>query len=214
MQRVKMVPGALLAFVLVGSAGCFVLSAPTEEQLTVVSTEVPPPSVMITAVPSYRLIVEARDADSPSRLLLLYTRVETVSDDSLRFDPSQAKLVLPDGTRAGVFDRARASTLLDRTELGSWDLSYTRDASRRRSSGGFPPAIARQLKEQVRGTLLDATELRRGQPVMGFLLVDTGVPLASLERASLEVVARRVGDAQAVREVYQFAATSTAQPSR
>lgn len=213
-QTGQLLRGTLGALTLLALSGCFLMSAPTEERITVATVEPVRPAVVISAVPSYRLIIERRAADLPSRLLLLYTRIETARDEALRFDPSQAKLVLPDGTHARVFDRARAMILLDRTELGSWDLSYVREPRRRAAPGGFAPVVAGRLKKQVRETLLDQGIVRRGQPLTGFLLVDTGVALTSLDRVALEVVTSRAGDAQPYREVYQFAATSPAQPAQ
>lgn len=213
-QTVKLALGALGTLASLAVSGCFLMSAPTEERITVTSVEPPRPTVFVSAVPSYRLIIEPRAADLPSRLLLLYTRIETASDDALGFDPTQAKLVLPDGTRARVFDRTRATVLLDRTELGSWDLSYAHEPRSRAPRGGFVPVVQQRLKKQVRETLLDQAIVRRGQPLTGFLLVDTGVALTSLDRVSLEVVTSRAGDAQPYREVYQFAATSTVQSQR
>ena len=176
--------------------------------VTPVVVEVPtvekPRLVVFAASPAYRLIIGPESADSPSRLLVLYARIENASDQPILVRPGEMRLHLPDETSGRVFDRARAVELIRRTSSGVPDLSYV-DNPAEYIPGGLHSSIQSRLDEQLLGSLLDVTDLSPGVAVEGFLVVDAGRPLASLEGSMLEMVGTRPGDPVPIHETYRFA---------
>jgi hypothetical protein len=191
---------------LAGIHGCTLFGFREQESMTVTTTGVAP-SVLVSALPTYRLIVDPILADIPSRLLVLRARIETLGDDTLAFRPSGMNLRLPDGKRARVFDRARAEALLARATLGLIDLTYVQ-AGRRHVPGGLAGPVEARLKQRVKDELLEYGNVTRARAIEGYLVVDILAPRTSLDGLTLEVVATRVGDAAAARDTYQFAATA------
>jgi len=177
------------------------------EQLTLTTTEVAP-SVSVTAIPSYRLIVSPRLADAPSRLLAVHARIETYSEQPLHFSPLGVRLRLPDGTTGRAFDRPRATEVLERADLGAADLSYMAQRNARRPPGGLYERVKGPLKNQLEQSLLGEVDFSRDQPLEGYLIVDAGRPVASLNGALLEVEATRISDALPVRDQYEFSTGS------
>lgn len=193
-------------------AGCTWLTPPPGP-VSLPQVEVPP-VVRVSATPAYRLTVEPAFADIPSRLVVLYARIETLGDERLHFNPSNVQLELPNGTTARVFDRARAAAVIERTNLAVWSTDYTRDRRQRYPLGGLRTETKRRLKTEMLGGLLNEADVTRYRPLAGYLVVDTQVPLSSLDGTTMAVVANRVGDAAPVRETYQFAASRTGQVAR
>lgn len=205
----RLVAVSLLLF---GIAGCALLpwarrGVEPAEELTVTTAEVAP-SIFVTAVPSYRLIVSPQLADAPSRLMAVHARVETYSEPPLHFSPLGVWIRLPDGTRGRAFDRPRAIEILERAELGAADLSYLAQRNGRRRPGGLPNAVKSALKHQLKQSLLGEIDFSRDRPAEGYLIVDVRRPVASLEAALLEVEATRISDALPARAEYEFPTSS------
>jgi hypothetical protein len=184
------------------AAGCFLYPA---------APEVPPPPppkvlpspVTVSATPAFRLIVNPQFADGPSRLIVLYVRVEARGNDRLHFDPAQMHLVLPGKRRGEIFDAPRAAVLLEQTELARWDLDYSRGPAH--TPSGFDKDFRTRLKEKIHEALMTPADFGPGLALTGYLIADTGVPVTSLEDAALEIVTTRVRDLLEVRTTYQFA---------
>lgn len=182
-----------------------------------VSTEPPPGKphtaeespFRISATPAFRLIFSQREGDLPSRLLVLWARIETDTHNIYDVRPIDARVVLPDGSKIRVLDRDRAAVLVRRTWLGAYDLSYRTQP--RFPWGGISEPARKRLQEEVIASLIDDSALTRHHPLEGYLVVDTITPLSTLDRVGLEVVARRASDHVRVRNTYQFA-SSTALP--
>jgi hypothetical protein len=143
--------------------------------------------VFVTAVPSYRLLVNTTSADAPSRLIVLYTRIEARSDASVPFALSSLRLRLGNGQVARIFDPDRAAVLVRRTRLGAPDLSYLHTSGGRHLPGGLPSWGQEALRTQLLEHLLTGGTLRPGEAMQGYLVVDTLEPLVSLDGAVLEV---------------------------
>jgi hypothetical protein len=162
----------------------------------------------VTALPVYRLVTSPAVADSPSRLFVIQVRLAT-SDAALSVTPDDLTLVLPNGQPGRIFDRARSLELLRRTTLADADLSYLlRDGGH--APGGLNEYARAALRDTVAGNLLTEGAFTADQPMEGFAVVDAGVTLLSLDGATLEVVARRLRDAQPARAAYRFSSTPTA----
>jgi hypothetical protein len=158
----------------------------------------------ISALPVYRLVTNPVLADAPARLLVIQVRLSSTDDRALSLTPEDLAVVLPTGEPRRVFDRGRALELLRRTTLAEGDLSYVqRDGY---VPSGLESAVRPQLTDMVMSNLLTAGPLTGDYPLQGYVVVDTGVALPSLEGASLEVVAYRLSDAESTRGTYQFAA--------
>jgi hypothetical protein len=184
------------------AAGCFLYpSAP----------EVPPPAppkvlpspVTVSATPAFRLIVSPDFVDTPSRLIVLYARVETRGSERLHFDPTQMHLVFPGKRRGEIFDAPRAAVLLEQTELGRWDLDFSKGTAH--SPNGFDKEFRARLKEKIREALMTPADFGPEQALSGYVIADTGFPVTSLEDAALEVVTTRVRDLVEFRTTHQFA---------
>ena len=157
------------------------------------------PELVLSANHVYRLVVGPRWADAPSRLLVVYARVQNAGDQSIAFRPEEMRIQLTDGESGRVFDRARAAELLRRTNFGDAEPA----------AGGTRMVWSEvALDDQVLHSLMDATDLSPGQIVEGFLIVDVGHPVASLEGAALEVVGTRSSDMAPVRNTYRFVKAS------
>jgi hypothetical protein len=171
---------------------------PRAAKLKPVEVPVERPSLVLSANHVYRLVVGPRWADAPSRLLVVYARLQNAGDQSILFRPEEMRLQLTDGGSGRVFDRARAVELLRRTNFG--DPQPPTGEARTITTVWAEAA----LDDQVLHSLMDATDLSPGQVVEGFLIVDAGRPIASLEGAALEVVGTRAGDMAPVRDTYRF----------
>ena len=203
----KKIASHWLLVALVGAGGCGGAQhqpvVPVAKPTAVPQRPPQPPSIRITARPSYRLIVEPTESDAPARLMVLYVRLTPTSDESLRFRLSNVHVSLPDGTSAVVFDNARAVALLERLRLGVGNLAYVTDPLRRYPPGGLGPHSEKNFRALVTGRLLDETEFDGPAPLEGFLVVDMGHPLASLDGVVLEVHADRDGQSP-LRGTYKF----------
>lgn len=201
-----------IGITLIGASGCSFSSwslgqpEPAVERASLMMVGIAP-SVMLSAAPAFHLITSRNRSDSPSRLLAVYTRVETVDEDTLRFTPNNVRFLLPDGTAGTVFDRPRAVELLHRAQLSARDLSYLDTEGQTHTPGGIDQAARRRLMTLLTDNLLDETFFDRTEPLEGYLIVDTLYPLRSLDGAVLEVIAERVGDAVWGHSTYQFPAT-------
>ena len=178
----------------------------THDRITVTTTETAP-AVIVTGLPAFRLVITPDEAGRPSRLVVLSTRIETLESSLLHFRPPDVTLTLPDGTTTRAFDRQRARALLERAEVVPDNLPNRRVR--------LDAAARQELKREVSDALLDETDFASNQPLQGYLIVDTQVPLPSLDGAELEVIVHRVSDATPVRQVYRFAtkAISDQQPT-
>ena len=94
--------------------------------------------------------------------------------------------------------RTRASSIapapraLRRTLLAEADMSYLLRPDH--VPGGVGTYSASALAEMVETNLLGDGIFDPGQPLQGYVVVDTGQALMSLDGASFEVIARRLGD--------------------
>lgn len=178
----------------------------------------PPPAapggLFVSAVPAYRLSVEPVLADAPSRLVVLYARIENQGDSRLRFSPNNVDIQLPNGDSARVLDYPRAVAVLERTDIGVWSTDYARDNSRRYPPGGLRVDTKRRVKNEVRDALLREADVSSYRPLEGYLVVDTGRAFSTLDGSTMDVVASRVGDSTPVRNSYEFAANRGVQAGR
>jgi hypothetical protein len=211
-----------LAIVLVttfaGMTGCALRrwwgSEPATPEQTTLSTTEMTSLVAVTAFPAYRLVLDPAQIDQPSRLLVLRTRIEALDENStLHFSPRGVRIILPDGTSGNVFDRARGIEILKRTDLAEGDLSYTEEGNAR-PHGGLAQWTKPLLRDDLSKGLLEESDFDKAQPLTGYLVVDTIRPLSSLDGVVLEVTAIRLGDAEPVRQTFQFAANDSSSASR
>jgi hypothetical protein len=161
------------------------------------------------AVPVYRLVANSALLDAPSRLLVVQLRVMSSGDDSYTVTPGDLTVALPDGTHARVFDNVRASELLRRTMVADADMSYLLRPNH--LPGGVGDYSSLALAQMIQTNLLADGTAAPGQPVQGYIVIDTGQAVMSLQGASFEVIARRVGDYAAARYAYQVATTGPAE---
>ena len=169
------------------------------------SSRVPTPSVqpteqadsqgmILSAVPIYSLVVDPALAGVPSRLMVVQVRVGTIGDAALSVSPEDVALTLPNGEPARIFDRARAVEILHRTMLAS--TSHT---------SGAPDSAALAPADTLSSNLLEQGVFINGQTLVGYLVVDTGTPLTSLDGSTVRVTAYRLRDSEPVLVTYQFA---------
>ena len=192
---------------LLGATGCNLEFKPRGWKPTPLPMPAPVPvatgPLAISALPAYRLVTSPLLVDAPSRLLVIQVRLSSTDDRALSLTPEDLAVVLPTGEPRRVFDRGRALELLRRTMLAQGDLSYARGDSYLPS--GLDDSARPQLTDMVMSNLLTQGPLTRDYTVQGYVVVDTGVALSSLNGASLEVVAHRLSDAEPARGIYPFA---------
>jgi hypothetical protein len=198
----------VMGAVLLGLAGCTTASQPPPIPQPVVMVDTPS-GLTLGAVPAYRLAASPSQADYPSRLLVLNIRLGTTLEGALNVGPENIALLLPNGEQGRVFDRARAIELLHRGTLADVSLAYVKQ------DGGYPPGglsddVRLQLTDTVASRLFADSVFIAGQTLEGFIVVDTGVPFASLNGGSLQVTAYRLRDATPAQAVYPFAAVPAA----
>lgn len=205
--------GIALGTLLAGAAGCDFLRG------TRATSAAPPTPVAaslggltVSALPVCRLVADPLLVDSPSRLLVLQVRVGTILDRPLSVTPDDVALVLPNGQRARVFDRGRAMELVRRTTLADPDLAYLQRPESY-VPGGLDDSTRAGLSEMIVSNLLTEGAFTNESPAQGFVVVDTSVPLTSLQGTTLEVVAYRLSDSQPAHGTYQFAAAPAAAPA-
>jgi hypothetical protein len=161
--------------------------------------------LVVSAVPLYRLVANPLLLDAPSRLLVLQLRVGTVLDRPLSVTPDDVALVLANGQRGRVFDRGRAMELIRRTMLAEADLAYLQ-RHEGYVSGGLDESARAGLSEMIVTNLLSEGAFTNEYPAQGYVVIDTSVPLASLQGTALEVVAYRLSDSAPAQGTYQFTA--------
>ena len=164
----------------------------------------------VHALPIYRLVTSETLIDTPSRLLVLQVRLEGTGEASYMFAAQDLVIALPDGTRAHVFDRARAVELLRRTAIAQADFSYLQRGGY--VPGGIAGYSRRPLADLVSSRLLTEGTFDAATPLQGYVVVDTGAARTTLDGAVVEVVARRMTDSARTRFAYQLA-TAPHQPS-
>lgn len=157
----------------------------------------------VVAIPVYRLVASPGLLDLPSRLLVMQVRIEGTGDASYTFSPGDLTIALPDGTRARIFDPARVNELMQRTVFAEADMSYLLRPGH--IPGGVGTFSSAALAEMVERNLLGRGSFGPGRPLQGYMVIDTGQALLSLDGASFEVIARRQGDDAPARYAYQFA---------
>ena len=163
----------------------------------------------VGAVPAFRLAASPSLADSPSRLVVLNIKVGTSVEGVLTVSPEDFTLQLPNGQQGRVFDRARAVEVLHRTTLADANLAYLTQGGNH-PYGGLSEEARAELSARVSGQLFASTMLMSPQLLEGFIVVDTGLPFASLNGGSIQIVAYRLRDATPVTSVYPFAPPSPA----
>lgn len=179
-------------------------TAPTQPIPVVTSGE-----LSVGARAAYRLVLAPGLADLPSRLLVLQVRVASSGDAALTIDPQDISFTLPNGASGRVFDRPRAVEVLHRTLLADADWSYLQSAGDH-PPGGLDDAERSGLVDVILGNLLADQAFGGGDGAQGFIVVDTGAPLPSLDGATLQIVAHRLRDSSPVTAPYQFTAAPTA----
>ncbi len=157
----------------------------------------------VVAVPVYRLVTSQGMLDAPSRILVVQVRIESTGQASYVFAPDDLTIALPDGTHARIFDHARADKLLRRTLIAEADMNYLLRPDH--LPGGVGTYSASALAAMVETNLLSDGTFAPGQPLQGYVVIDTGQALMSLDGASFEVIARRQGDDLLARYAYQLA---------
>jgi hypothetical protein len=168
-------------------------------------------ALTVTALPVYRLVTSPAALDSPSRLLVIQVRMATTTDAVLQFLPHDLSLQLPGGAQGHIFDRARAQELLRRTIVAEADLGYLQHPDAH-PPGGINEYVRPQLADMVRAHLLEGGSFGPGDVLRGYVVVDTRVPLFTLDGAAMEVVVHRAADAAPLRSAYQFASVPAAEP--
>jgi hypothetical protein len=166
-----------------------------------------------TVTPVFRLVAGPALIDLPSRVLVVRLTLAASSQAAYyAFTPSDLSIVLPDGTRARILDPPRAEELLRRTTIAEADLSYLNQADH--VPGGLSDDVRDSFLFMVRGQLLAAGTFGPGQPLEGYLVVDTERPVMTLDGAAVEVVAQRFGDEAPARFATQVAGAlpNTGQP--
>jgi hypothetical protein len=164
--------------------------------------------VHVVAIPVYRLVTSPGLLDLPSRLLVMQVRIEGTGASSYTFSAGDLTVALPDGTPVRVFDRGRVDELLRRTLIAEADMSYLMRPGH--LPGGLGRFAATAITEMVERNLLWRGTFGPGEPLQGYVVIDTGRALLSLDGVSFEVVARRQGDEVPARYAYQFAAAPPA----
>jgi hypothetical protein len=159
----------------------------------------------VTAVPSYRLLIDTASPDSPSRLLVVHVRAAARAERSFSFGLGSVRLRLADGRFARVFDRERAAVLVRRTRLGAANLSYLHTNGGNHPPGGLPPQLQSSLEDYVLDHLLADGTVRPGEPMEGYVVIDTLEPLSSLDGAVLEATTEENG--VAARDTFLFTRT-------
>jgi hypothetical protein len=174
------------------STGCIRRVRPTPTAAAGAPTApIPPGEFSAHALPVFRLVTSEVLIDSPSRLVVLQVRLD--SDTPYAFDPRNLTVTLPDGSRAQVFDRARAMALLRRTSIAEADFSYLqRDGH---APGGIPPYSRQAIADMVASRLLFEGVFGAGQPMTGYAVVDVGTARMSLDGTKVDVSAQRLADA-------------------
>ncbi|MEO8601272.1 MAG: hypothetical protein ABI629_01715 [bacterium] len=154
------------------------------------------------ALPIYRLVTNEALIDTPSRLLVLQVRLEAASDAGYSFAAQDLVIVLPDGTKARIFDRARAFELLRRTTIAEADFGYLQRPGY--VPGGIAPYSRQPLVDMVGSRLLSDGIFDAANPLQGYVIVDTGAARTTLDGATVEVVAHRMTDSAPTRVAYQL----------
>ena len=157
----------------------------------------------LVALPTYRLVASQGLLDSPSRLLAVQVRLEGTGSASYAFTPDDLTIALPDGTQARIFDHPRATLLLQRALVADADMSYLLRPEHQ--PGGFGTFSAEALSSMVQQHLLGPGTFGPGQPLQGYVVIDTGQPMMTLDGAAFAVVAHRIGDDLPARYAYQLA---------
>jgi hypothetical protein len=165
----------------------------------------------VSALPVYRLIANPMLIDAPSRLLVLHVRFSTNLDRAMSFTPEDTALALVGGERARVFDRGRAMELVRRTTLANADLGYVQNRHSYQP-GGLDPSTLSALNELIMTNLLAEGAFTSGPEVQGYVVIDTGTPVVSLEGATLDLWAFRLSDSQPAHGRYQFPGIAAASP--
>jgi hypothetical protein len=163
----------------------------------------------LVALPVYRLVASPGLLDSPSRLLAVQVRIEGSGSASYSFAPDDLSIALPDGSQARIFDSARAALLLQRALLADADMSYLLRPDH--LPGGLGTFSAGALSSMVQQNLLAPGTFGPGQALQGYVIIDTGQPMMTLDGASFAVVARRIGDDAPARYAYQLATAPQAE---
>ncbi|MGD9762877.1 MAG: hypothetical protein AB7V27_04095 [Candidatus Binatia bacterium] len=170
-----------------------------------------PVDFAVTAAPVFRLVANPALLDVPSRLLVMRVVLQGTGQSYFGFGLQDFKVAFPDGTTARVFDQPRALELLRRTMIADADMSYL---ARGEQGGGVSDDVRESYHFMISNKLLSDGSFGPQQPLEGYVVIDTQQPLMSLSGASLEVVARRVGDDAPTRYACQLAngaATTEAQ---
>jgi len=201
MSAVRKGLAALAVLVMFFCVGCFRLGSGSPSG-TSNPGDIPTGDFTVRALPVYRLVSSPVMVDAPSRLLVVSLRLEGTGDASYAYTASDLHIVLPDGSRARVFDHPRALELLRRAIISEADMSYLLRPGHQ--PGGISDFTRSAVAEMVAGNLLDAGAFASGRPLQGYVVIDTGVALMSIEGASFEVVARRLGDDAPARYAYQL----------
>jgi hypothetical protein len=162
-------------------------------------------SVQVSAAPAFRLIVPTTYGASVARLFVVNALVKNIGDAPLEFRPERARLLMPDGSAAGmVFDVPRAAEVLRRTRLASLGAPVG-------SVGSDMPDYERsRMTREVSGLLLYGTTLLPGQEAHGYLIADAGTGITTFEGLALEVAVTRASDQSIVRDSYRFVPPSAA----
>lgn len=165
----------------------------------------------VVAVPVYRLVTSPALLDAPSRLVVVQVHITSTGPHSYSVAPGDLTVALPDGTHARIFDRARAGQLLRRTLLAEADMSYLLRPNH--VAGGVGTYSASALTEMIERNLLADGIANPEQPLQGYVVIDTGQVMMSLDGASFEVIARRLGDDAPARYAYQLATAPYGAPA-
>jgi hypothetical protein len=204
----RLLVGGLLAL---GCAGCAWLRDSEPPPAPQVVDDIAR-DVSVAATPFHRLIVNAAELDNTSRLVVFYVRIETAAE-SFRIRSVEMTLDYGDGTSGIVFDRERARALLERTDL----LILDADATVRDPAGyDRTAAYQQELRRMILEELLDEGEVRRDQPLRGYVVLDTRRSYPSFEGTSFYIQLTRVDDGAQLRQFHRFpeaAVASTATPT-
>ncbi len=191
---------AILASLSLFASGCpqFGRVSPTPAPTPVATA--PAPRIHARVNPVFRLVIPPRPLDEPTRLVALFVRIENIDQQPLLIRPDLLRLQLPDGSTRHALDKARASEIMSRSVLARYNLAYlANDPSA--PPGGLSLRQLSYWTDRVHSDLLADVRLEPRETVEGFVVLDTGHRLRSLQDTAVEAFAQ---DVQTTGHGYQY----------
>lgn len=188
---------AAIALLALNAAGCPQTAAPPQPPSATVPAWIPPPRLSVRAQPIFRLVVPPNRTDLPTRLVVLFVRVDNIHHLPVTIGPERIRLELPDGSRRHALDAPRAVAILQRTVLAVPEIDGL-DRGGDMPDGGLRLPEHRYWHGRVLAELFPARDLGPGESAEGFVVVDTGRRFWSLRDSAIEAFADSPRQADAV----------------